>query len=265
MRPSDAEPGPDRGGRVTVLDDEFDLGRSRTEAGVVSAAPRSSRTRSFTNGSCRAAGFSAAQDRTVVLKIGPQGRQRHDHDDRREDEGEDEELDQAHRAVRAAAARAAGSARSGPDPAPRPRPPSRTRLRHTGGPGISGRAGLRRSGRSSAGLLGVWGPGHGRTTSGPCVEFILEDDGRRLAIHAGPIGVALGLGGRPTRSAALHRTETCLGQVTGQPFVPEGNRNRQDRQDGLGPGSASGPPGSPPGRPPRAATRRRVRPRGAPR
>ena len=28
--------------------------------------------------------------------------------------------------------------------------------------------------------------------------------------------------------------------MTGQPFVPEGNRNRQDRQDGLGPGPGQG-------------------------
>ena len=99
-----------------------------------------------------------AQDRAVDHR--PEGGQRDGQDDRGEDEGEDQELEQPDR----------------PPPPDRPPRPSRPRgtgsensgiglgrvgvLDRTGGPASHGRpGGVRRSGSSWAGLLGVWGCG----------------------------------------------------------------------------------------------------------
>ena len=70
----------------------------------------------------------------------------------------------------------------------------------------------------------VWSLGsrQGRSDPGPCVEFILEDDRRRLAIDARPVGVALGSRRGSARPAPLHRTEPVLGEVTGQALVAKG-------------------------------------------
>ena len=70
--------------------------------------------------------------------------------------------------------------------------------------------------------VSIGGSGHGRTESRPCVELILEDDRGGLPIHAGPVGVALGLRGRPARPAALHRTEAVLRELARQALVAKG-------------------------------------------
>ena len=88
-------------------------------------------------------------------------------------------------------------------------------------------AGVRRSGSSCALLRVIAGSGQGRADPGPCVELILEDDRRRLAVDPGPIGVALGLARRAAGPAALHRTQAALGEVAGQALVAEGYRQSQ--------------------------------------
>src|SRR4029077_449204 len=87
-----------------------------------------------------------------------------------------------------------------------------------------GPAGVRRSGSSSVDLLGAWGSGHGRTTAGPGVELILQDDPRGFTIDARPVGIALCLPGLAARATALHRPEVGLGEMAAEPFVAHGQR-----------------------------------------
>ena len=88
----------------------------------------------------------------------------------------------------------------------------------------------------------VWsrGSGQGRADPRPCVEFILEDDGRRFAIDACPVGVALRSRRGPAGPTVLHRTETALGDMAGQALVAKDYRQSQIRGDRLGPLAGQG-------------------------
>ena len=102
MRPSSSRRGGDRRGRVAFLDDELDLRRVVATPGSVSAAPRSSRTRSATNGRLRAAGLSAAQARIALLTSGRSAVSEDDEHERGQHEREEQELDDAAEAAAAA-------------------------------------------------------------------------------------------------------------------------------------------------------------------
>ena len=138
-------------------------GRSRPEWSGPS--PRFSATMSATNGSWRAAGLSSARRHDRAADDGPQDRQGDRQHDRRQDQREDEELEEADQPVPATTAVRRRRGRAGPARSTRGSSRSRRRRDRTAGPSRSGdRAGVRRSGSSSVGLLGVVGSWHGRTT-----------------------------------------------------------------------------------------------------
>ena len=119
--------------------------------------------------------------------------------------------------------------------------------------------GVRRSGSSCAGLLGVVCASGGRTAAGACVELVLEDDGGGLAIHTGPVGVALGPARRTAGSSPFHGSESGLGEVAGQPLVAECYRKTDPDRQRLAPGAGEWSPADPRHRTRRAASRRRAR------
>ena len=84
-------------------------------------------------------------------------------------------------------------------------------------PGLRRRAGSRRLESS-------------RARPGPGVELVLEDDRGCLAVDPGPMGRPLGGAGRSARPAALHRTDPALGDVAGQPLVPEVDRDAREQR-----------------------------------
>ena len=214
--------------RVPVLDEELDLrgiGRSRRRQGGPEVLGHD------------VAHEGQLQRGRIVLgdahdRAGDHRTERgqpHGQHDRRQDEGEDQELEQSPTGRRRDLPRDRRD-RAGPAPRTRARSRSRRRPDRTGGPASHGRpVGVRRSGSSCAGLLGVWAAGGGRTEPGSCVELVLEDDGRCLAIDPRPMGVALGLARRPTGSAPLHRAEAGFGEVAAQALVAQCNRKSQSR------------------------------------
>ena len=223
-----------------------------------SARPRGSRPRCRARTAARsAAGLSSAMPMIAPVTIGRSAVSATRQHDRRQDEREDQELEQTRQAA-AATLRRDRRDRAGPAPRTRARSRSRRRPDRTGGPASHGRpGGVRRSGSSCAGLLGVWAAGGGRTEPGACVELVLEDDGRCLAIDPRPIGIALGLARRPTGSAPLHRAEAGFGEVAAQALVAQCNRKSESRRPGRRPRPGSGRPADPRPRMPRAAARRR--------
>ncbi len=184
------------------------------DAGVVSAAPRSSFTRSATNSMLQRRGIVRGPGQDGGVEQRPKGGQRDDEDEPRQHEREDEELDDAH------------------DPAAAPTvTPARTTVvattrRLVGLGDVLGRVGVglvrvgmgcartirvARVTRASAGAdrhegisMVVGGRGEDEPGAAPCVEGILQDDGRSFTVHPGTVGIALRAtrAGRPSGRAA---------------------------------------------------------------
>ena len=170
-------------------------------------------------------GCPSAQPRTALLTSGRRAVSATSEHDPAEHEREDRNLS---RPPSAAAARHRRRGRSGrrrgSAPTIRRDDVGRVRVRvvrmRLRGAGIAGAS----AGADRHAWLSEWslGPGQGRAGPGACVELVLEDDRGRLAVDAGPIGVALGLASAARPTDPLHRTEAVLGEVAGQALVAKG-------------------------------------------
>ena len=191
------QPGRDRRARCRPARRRTRPGSGRSRPASVSAAPRSSRTMSCDERQLeRARGCPSAQPRIAPLTTGRRAVRATTRTIAGEDAARRAGTGRSRRAVpppigrgRAAAAAAARSARVLRQVARSRRPRGRR-----AGPGAAAIP------RASAGadrhrlaLRGSWGRGMDERSPRPCVELVLEDDRRGLAIDPRPIGVALGL------------------------------------------------------------------------
>src|SRR5688572_10729575 len=96
--------------------------------------------------------------------------------------------------------------------------------------------GARPSGYSRAGLRSLGSGGRAVLYRGSGIEFVLEDDRRRLTIDPRAVRLALGAGRRSAGSTVLHGPQPLLGKVARKPLVAHGERQVKRRGDVLRPG-----------------------------